>query len=79
MVRCLSENVDADLEKKVVAIWHDESHLNRYFIDKKSDVNTLHPGFATPENWEIIKKAFPTKALHLHKTMEDFPRFEGLG
>lgn len=79
MVRCLSDNVDSDLEKKVVAIWHDESHLNRYFIDNKSDVNTLHPGFATPENWEIIKKAFPTKALHLHKKMEDFPRFEGLG
>jgi hypothetical protein len=78
MVQKLDDAVDADLRNRVVAIWHDESHLNRYLIDVKNDVNTLHPGYATPERWENIKHHFPTVALHLHKSMEEFPRFEGV-
>lgn len=79
MIKKLDDNVNIDLSNGIVAIWHDESHLNRFLIDVKQDVNTLHPGYATPENWQHIKDMFPTVALHLHKTMEDFPRFEGLG
>jgi len=31
----ISENIKTDLAKNYIAIWHDESHLNRYFIDNK--------------------------------------------
>ena len=29
----IANNVNKDLEKGVVALWHDESHMNRYLID----------------------------------------------
>lgn len=33
MVRTLAENIQKDLVNNIVAIWHDESHINRYFIN----------------------------------------------
>jgi histo-blood group ABO system transferase len=29
----MKRNIDSDLSKGVVAIWHDESHLNKYFLE----------------------------------------------
>lgn len=29
----LKQNIDADKRRKIIAIWHDESHLNRYVIN----------------------------------------------
>lgn len=34
MSKILAENIRRDLQKNIVAIWHDESHLNRYILDK---------------------------------------------
>ena len=33
LAESISKNVDTDEQKNVVALWHDESHLNRYAID----------------------------------------------
>jgi histo-blood group ABO system transferase len=44
----LRDNIDSDLSRGIVAIWHDESHLNRYFLDNPPK-SVLGLGFACPE------------------------------
>jgi len=45
----LAARVDSDLEKNVIAEWHDESHLNKFFIENQERVYSLGPEYAFPE------------------------------
>jgi histo-blood group ABO system transferase len=51
MARTLVERIDRDLERGVIAVWHDESHLNRYFIDHPPHL--LDPRYCYPESWDL--------------------------
>ncbi len=44
----LSKNIHRDDENGIMAEWHDESHINRYIIDR-DDYMALEPGYAYPE------------------------------
>ena len=33
MAETLRHNIDADSAENFIAVWHDESHMNRYFVD----------------------------------------------
>lgn len=44
----LAQNIRDDEAKGIIARWHDESHLNRYIIDR-TDVRVLPPSFCFPE------------------------------
>lgn len=52
LVRTCSANINKDLKNKVIAIWHDESHLNRYFIDNRP-TKILTPSYCYPESWGL--------------------------
>lgn len=58
----LSKNIDVDLSKDIVAVWHDESHLNRYFLDHKP--KQLDSGYACPEEWNL---PFEKKIVQISK------------
>lgn len=52
MMDYLTEKIETDLKKDYIAVWHDESHLNRFFIDHKPTV-ILEPTYCCPETWQI--------------------------
>lgn len=41
VAKLLKENIEADLQKNYIAIWHDESHLNKYYSQNKNKVKIL--------------------------------------
>ena len=64
-IRELAAAVAADESRGIVARWHDESHLNRYFTEREHQVTTLDPGFALPDRDSSLR--FEPRILHLDK------------
>lgn len=58
MAETIAERVNKDLEKNVVALWHDESHMNRYLIDTPPTLD-LDPTYCYAE--EFIGTNYPYK------------------
>jgi histo-blood group ABO system transferase len=63
MAKTLNDNIDIDLSKGIIAIWHDESHMNRYFVNNPPTV-ILSPSYCYGETMNI---PFEKKLLSLHK------------
>lgn len=59
----LSNNIDIDYSNGIIAIWHDESHMNRYFIDNKP-TKILNPSYCYGESMNI---PFERKLIALDK------------
>jgi len=46
----MNNNTNQDLQKNVIAKFHDESHWNRYLVNR-NDIKILGPEYLYPENW----------------------------
>lgn len=55
MLQTLVQNIETDLKDNFIAVWHDESHLNRYFIDNPP-TKILSPSYCYPEKWKLPYK-----------------------
>lgn len=49
----LKNRIENDYSKNIIAIWHDESHLNKYMYEFKYDYKILSPAYLYPEGWKI--------------------------
>lgn len=63
MAKKISNNIDIDYSNNIIAIWHDESHMNRYFIDNKP-TKILNPSYCYGESMNI---PFERKLIALDK------------
>ncbi len=63
LAETITHHIEIDLSNNIIAIWHDESHLNRYFIDTPPTV-ILNPSYCYPESWKL---PYPKKLLALDK------------
>lgn len=68
LVNALKNQVDADLEWDYIAIYHDESHLNRYFAEHPPQV-VLNTAYCYPQDWDM---PYPQKILALTKNHKEF-------
>ena len=66
MSREIIGRIQRDLEKDIIAVWHDESHINKYFYQNKPEVILDHP-FAVAENLNEIREA--SRILFLDKSV----------
>ncbi len=48
----MKKNIDIDLKNKIIAVWHDESHWNRFLVGRK-DIKVLSPAYLYPENYVL--------------------------
>lgn len=56
MSEVLAKNIQNDYERGIIARFHDESHVNRYFRDHKCKI--LPPEFSMPEEWITNQTVF---------------------
>ncbi|MCT7568955.1 family 6 glucosyltransferase [Aliarcobacter butzleri] len=53
MAEILNYNIDKDSLEGIMAIWHDESHINNYVQNHKEKFNILSPSFCYPQHYKI--------------------------
>jgi histo-blood group ABO system transferase len=63
----IRERVQQDYVNGVTAVWHDESHWNRYVADHGDEVIILGPEFCWPESWPVPTELSPSRLLALDK------------
>ncbi len=66
MAKIIADRVDKDLENNIVAVWHDESHMNRYLIDNPPTLS-LTPSYCYAEEFLGTNYPYEPKIIALKK------------
>ena len=66
MIEELDRRTQDDLKRDMIAKWHDESQMNKFFSERRLDVKVLHPAFAFPEDF-ASQCQFEPKIVHVSK------------
>jgi hypothetical protein len=72
LVQELDYRVKTDESNGIIAVWHDESQINRYFMDNRELVNTLQPNYAYPESFTAFMETYEPKIVHLAKKNSEY-------
>ena len=74
MSKTIVDNIEKDFKNNIIAVWHDESHMNRYLIDNPPTIE-LTPSYCYPEavrfnpaGWNV---PFDPKIVALEKNHSD--------
>jgi histo-blood group ABO system transferase len=67
MAESINLNIEEDLRNGIIAVWHDESHINRFLLDNPPSL-ILEPPFAIAES--LAKTESSSKILFLDKSLK---------
>ena len=71
LIKELNKRTTEDEKNNVIAVWHDESHLNCFYSENKDKVHTMGPEYAFPE---VFAKDcdFQPKIVHMAKDNSNY-------
>jgi histo-blood group ABO system transferase len=70
MSEVIADRVNKDLENDVVALWHDESHMNRYMIDNPPSLS-LTPSYCYAEEFYGTDYPYEPKIIALRRNKDE--------
>lgn len=71
MMSILFDSIEYELDRDIIPQWHDESHLNKFYAGRLSQVNVLGPSYAYPELFDGYCN-FDKKIVHLAKENSEY-------
>ncbi len=68
--KILSENINKDLKKNIIAVWHDETHWNKYLIEN-CPTKILSPSYCYPETGYTYLSGLTKKIIAVNKNHQE--------
>lgn len=69
--KIMRDNIKKDLDNNIIALWHDESHLNRYVFNNRKDITIKNHTYSYLEH-----TFYPIKNPKIIQLSKDFDKFE---
>ena len=69
MSKEISKNIDDDYSRGLIAVWHDESHLNEYVtrLENLENLKIMTPSYCFAQSYHPNEVGYPPKIVALDK------------